>query len=125
MPKFQPGHQIKGGRPKGARNKLAAQVFEDILRHWCEPAAAGSVLSKGQAALEALYKERPGEYLRLTASVLPKEFVFENAVTELDDDELDRMIAMLRERDLAARQEQALDLKAEPVKVISNGHASH
>jgi len=55
--------------------------------------------------------------------VLPKEFVFESAVTELDDDELDRMIAMLRERTLAARQEQALDLK--PVKVISNGYASH
>ena len=37
---FQLGHS--GGRPKGARNKLAAQVFEDILRHWCEPAAPGS-----------------------------------------------------------------------------------
>jgi hypothetical protein len=120
MPKFQPGHQIKGGRPKGSRNKLAAQVFEDILRHWCEPAAARSELCKGQEALETLYRERPGEYLRLTASVLPKEFVFENAVTELDDDELDRMIEMLRERALAARQEQALELKPEP-KALSNG----
>jgi hypothetical protein len=120
MPKFQPGHQIKGGRPKGSRNKLAAQVFEDILAHWRQPAAAGSELCKGQEALETLYRERPGEYLRLTASVLPKEFVFENAVTELDDDELDRMIEMLRERALAARQEQALELKPEP-KALSNG----
>ena len=120
MPKFQPGHQIKGGRPKGSRNRLAAQVFEDILAHWRQPAAAGSELCKGQEALEALYRERPGEYLRLTASVLPKEFVFENAVTELDDDELDRMIEMLRERALAARQEQALELKPEP-KALSNG----
>ena len=39
---FQLGHS--GGRPKGARNKLAAQVFEDILHHWCEPAAPGSKL---------------------------------------------------------------------------------
>jgi hypothetical protein len=120
MPKFQPGHQIKGGRPKGSRNKLAAHVFDDILRHWCQPAAAGSELCKGQEALETLYRERPGEYLRLTASVLPKEFVFENTVTELDDDELDRMIEMLRERALAARQEQALELKPEP-KALSNG----
>ena len=120
MPKFQPGHQIKGGRPKGSRNRLAAQVFEDILRHWCQPAAAGSELCKGQEALETLYRERPGEYLRLTASVLPKEFVFENAVTELDDEELDRMISQLRERALAARQEQALELKPEP-RVLSNG----
>ena len=64
----------------------------------------------------------PGEYLRLTASVLPKEFVFENAVTELDDDELDHMITMLRERALAARQEQALELKAPEPKLLKGRH---
>jgi hypothetical protein len=120
MPKFQPGHQIKGGRPKGSRNKLAAHVFDDILRHWCQPAAAGSELCKGQEALETLYRERPGDYLKLTASVLPKGFVFENAVTELCDEELDFMISQLRERALAARQEPALELKPEP-RVLSNG----
>jgi hypothetical protein len=73
---FQLGHS--GGRPKGARNRLAAQVFEDILRHWCAPAAPGSKLCKGAEALETLYKDKPGEYLRLTASVLPREFIFEN-----------------------------------------------
>jgi hypothetical protein len=115
---FKPGHSIKGGRPRGSRNKLAQRVFDDIFRHWNEP--AGGELCKGQAALELLYRERPGEYLRLTASVLPKEFVFENAVTELDDDELDRMIEMLRERALAVRQEQTLELK--PVlKALPNG----
>jgi hypothetical protein len=120
---FKPGHNIKGGRPRGSRNKLAQQVFDDIFRHWNEP--AGGELCKGQAALELLYRERPGEYLRLTASVLPKEFVFENAVTELDDDELDRMIEMLRERALAARQEQTLELKAQP-KALPNGrHGRH
>jgi hypothetical protein len=116
---FKPGHNIKSGRPKGSRNKLAQRVFDDIFRHWNEP--AGGELCKGQAALELLYRERPGEYLRLTASVLPKEFVFENAVTELDDDELDTMIEMLRERALAARQEQALELKPEP-KALLNGY---
>ena len=54
-------------------------------------------------------------------SVLPKEFVFENAVTELDDDELDRMIEMLRERALATRQEQALELIPEPKALLRNG----
>jgi hypothetical protein len=103
----------KGGRPKGSRNRLAVRVFDDILAHWTEPTAPGSETCKGQQALEMLYRERPGEYLRLTASVLPREFIFENAVTELDDDELDRMIEMLRERVLAERQEQPLlELKA-------------
>ena len=113
---FKPGHNIKGGRPKGSRNKLAQRVFDDIFQHWNEP--AGGELCKGQAALELLYRERPGEYLRLTASVLPKEFVFENAVTELDDDELDRMIEMLRERALSARHEQTIELKP---KALPNG----
>ena len=113
---FKPGHS---GRPSGTRNKLAQRVFADIFRHWLEP--AGGELCKGQAALELLYRENPGGYLKLTASVLPKEWVFQNAVSELDDEELDRMIEMLRARAIAARQEQALDLQPEKPKVLLNG----
>ena len=115
MTRFEKGHS---GRPKGSRNKLAQRVFDDLFAHWNEPAGGG--MSKGQAALELLYREEPGAYLRLTASVLPKEFVFENAVTELDDEELDRMIEALRDRAIAARQEQTLELKAQP-KALPNG----
>jgi hypothetical protein len=114
---FKPGHS---GRPRGSRNKLAQRVFDDIFRHWCEP--TGGELCKGQAALELLYREKPGEYLRLTASVLPKEFVFDSAVNELDDVELDRMIEMLRARAIAARQEQTLELKAQPKALLNGRH---
>jgi hypothetical protein len=103
---FQLGHS--GGRPKGARNRLAAQVFEDILRHWCEPAAPGSKLSKGAEALETLYKEKPGEYLRLTASVLPREFIFESVTSELDDEQIDELLIALRQRMIEARTAPAL-----------------
>ena len=103
---FQLGHS--GGRPKGARNRLAAQVFEDILRHWCEPAAPGSKLSKGAEALETLYKEKPGEYLRLTASVLPREFIFENVTSDLDDEQIDELLLALRQRMIEARTAPAL-----------------
>jgi hypothetical protein len=98
---FQFGHS--GGRPKGARNRLAAQVFEDILRHWCEPAAPGSKLCKGAEALEALYKEKPGEYLRLTASVLPREFIFETVTSDLDDEQIDELLLTLRQRMIDSR----------------------
>jgi hypothetical protein len=98
---FQLGHS--GGRPKGARNKLAARVFEDILAHWTEPVSAGSELCKGQEALETLYKERPGEYLRLTASVLPREFIFESVTSELDDEQIDELLVALRRRMIEAR----------------------
>jgi hypothetical protein len=115
MSQFKPGHS---GRPKNSRNKLAQRVFDDIFRHWLEE--AGNGLCKGQAALELLWREEPGAYLRLTASVLPKEFTFQNAVTELDEEELDRMIEMLRERALEARREQSLELK--PKALLINGH---
>jgi len=103
---FQLGHS--GGRPKGARNRLAAQVFEDILRHWCEPAAPGGNLCKGAEALETLYKEKPGEYLRLTASVLPREFIFESVTSELDDEQIDELLIALRRRMIEARTAPAL-----------------
>jgi hypothetical protein len=48
--------------------------------------------------------------------------VFENAVTELDDQELDRMIEMLRARAIAARQEQTLELKAQPKALLNGRH---
>jgi hypothetical protein len=102
MARFEKGHT---GRPSGSRNKLAQRVFNDIFQHWCEP--TGGELCKGQAALELLYREEPGAYLRLTASVLPKEFLFESAVTELGDEELDQLIETLRARAIAARQETA------------------
>ena len=97
---FQPGHT---GRPRGTRNKLAGRVFEDIFAHWCEPVAPGSDVCKGQEALQSLYTRNPGEYTRLVASVLPKEFVFENAVGELEDDQVDELILKLRQRALEAR----------------------
>ena len=103
---FQLGHS--GGRPKGARNRLAAQVFEDILRHWCEPAAPGSKLCKGAEALETLYKEKPGEYLRLTASVLPREFVRRTFTSDLDDEQIDELLLALRQRMINSRTGPAL-----------------
>ena len=101
---FKPGHNIKGGRPKGSRNKLSQRVFDDIFRHWNEP--AGGDLCKGQAALEFLYRERPGDYLKLAASLMPKEFVFENT-TEMDAGERARIIEMLRP--LAAPQQEQIE----------------
>src|SRR5262249_10640917 len=112
---FQPGHS---GRPKGTRNRLTAQVFEDLFRHWNDPVADGSEITKGQEALQKLWRERPNEYARLVVSVLPKEFVFENAVTELDDDQVDALIMQLRQRVIDARAAApTLLVSPEPVEV--------
>jgi hypothetical protein len=101
MGRFEKGHT---GRPKNSRNKLAQRVFDDVFRHWCEP--ANGELCKGQAALEMLYREEPAAYLRLTASVLPKEFTFDHVAAELDDGQIDELITHIRERLLTERQKQ-------------------
>lgn len=120
--KFQPGNDGGRGRPRGSRNRLAADVFRDVLAHWNEPVKEGSELTRGRAALQMMFRERPGDYVRSVLSILPREFVFENVVTELADEELDRMIEMLRERALAAREEKALD-DASQMKSVS--HVPH
>ena len=104
MPKktFGPGNP---GKPQGARNRLAYRVFEDTLAHWCEPVEPGSKLCKGQAALEALHKEKPGEYLRFTGSILPKELSIEKSTAGMTVEDLDETIAEIREI-LHARQAQ-------------------
>jgi hypothetical protein len=116
--RFQKGNNYSAngngsGRPKGSRNKLCRAVLEDLMADWAEG---------GAAAIKMMRVERPAEYVRVMCSILPKELIFENsAVTELDDDELDHMISMLRERALAVRQEQALEKVPEP-KLLNGRH---
>ena len=83
---------------RGAQPTGSAKVFEDIFAHWCEPAVPGATHCKGEAALELFYRQKPGDYLRLVASVLPREFVFKLAIAELDDEGLDEMLLALRQR---------------------------
>jgi hypothetical protein len=96
----------KGGRKPGSRNKLCRAVLEDLMADWAEG---------GAAAIKMMRMENPAAYVKVMCSILPKELLFEtNTITELDDSELDHMITMLRERALAARQEQALEMAPEP-----------
>jgi hypothetical protein len=111
MPRFTKDNPYmnRAGRPVGSKNRLAARVYDDVFRLWNEPAAEGSNLSRGEAALVTLAHEKPAEFIKVVFSILPRDLVIENVASTLDDDELDRMITMLRERALAARQEQALE----------------
>jgi hypothetical protein len=105
MTKFgEAGH--KGGRPRGARNKLAADFLKDLHADWLE---------HGVAAIKIMRIERPREYVKVVAAILPRDLSIEvSAVTELDDSELDRMIELLRER-----APQTLDIT--PRKVLVDG----
>jgi hypothetical protein len=115
--RFQPGNNSsngKGGRPFGSRTKLCKRLLEDLFSDWQEG---------GQAAIKMMRIENPSGYCKMMASILPRELLFETgSVSELADDELDQMITMLRERALAVRQEQALEIGPPQPKLLNGRH---
>ena len=109
-------HNGKQGRPKGSRNKLASAVFQDMLAHWTEPCAPGCDKTKGQECLETIYRERPLDYAKLTASVLPRELILDTPVSDLSDDETDRLLDLLLKG-------EPLILDMKPVEALPNVEA--
>jgi len=87
--KWQPGTSPNPkGRPKGSRNKLG----EDFIA-----ALAADFETNGETTIAKVRQERPHEYLKVIAGILPKELnVRTTAVEELSDDELAAGIAALQ-----------------------------
>jgi hypothetical protein len=89
------GRNAGGGRPKGSKNRLHRSFIEALTKDFEE---------NGEKAIRQLRVTAPGKYLQIIANTLPREFFFEhNTVGQLSDDELDRMIDLLRERVQAER----------------------
>src|SRR5262245_53578863 len=65
MSLFQPGRPKTGGRTKGTRNKLGSVFLEKLLKEFDE---------HGEEAIRICRVERPHEFLKIVASILPKEF---------------------------------------------------
>jgi hypothetical protein len=108
--RFLPGNSGFGGRPKGARNKLTETVVhtlgEDFARH-------------GAAVIEQVRKERPHDYLKVVAAILPRqqenmEMVINKRAEDMTDDELATIAAMGR-----PKQEEADELA--PTSKNGNG----
>lgn len=82
---FQPGNP---GRPKGSRNKLGeafvTALHDDFQAH-------------GVKAIETVRTERPHEYLKVVASLLPKQIeIKEDAFDGVSDEELAALVAAAR-----------------------------
>jgi hypothetical protein len=107
MSRFEKGHT---GRPLGSRNKLCRALLDDLAADWAEG---------GAAAIKIMRIEEPAQYVKAMVSILPRELLFENAASELDDDQLRDLIDRIREQLLIERQKQALELQ--PTKALTNG----
>jgi len=84
---FKPGNP---GRPKGSRNKLQEDFLSDVLAAW---------ETSGAEAISAMIADKPGDFVRMVAGLMPKEATLNiNDNSELNDDELAARI-----RDIAAQ----------------------
>jgi hypothetical protein len=87
--RFLPGNDGHGGgRPLGSRNKLQGDFLKALAADFAE---------HGAGVIKIARIEKPIEYLKVIASVLPKELVLEQSVlTDISDEELAAHISILQ-----------------------------
>jgi hypothetical protein len=76
------------GRPAGTRNKLTTMLLNALVADFEQ---------FGPAAVKIMRIEKPSEYVRVIASLVPKELlVQESALSEMSDDDLVESLAIIR-----------------------------
>lgn len=86
---FKPGNP---GRPKGARNKLGEAFIEDLLHSW---------EAQGPAVIQRVIQEKPDQYLKVVASLMPKDLNVN--LNQMDDMTDEQLIKRVRSLDAAIR----------------------
>lgn len=86
---FGPGNNANpAGRPKGSRNKLGEEFVQALQADFNQ---------HGAEAIVKVRTDKPDAYLKVIASILPKELnVNTNALGDMSDDELTAVIAAMR-----------------------------
>jgi len=86
---FEPGNRANpAGRPKGSRNKLGeafiSAMHDDFVQH-------------GAAVIETVRIEKPDQYLKVVASILPKELnIKTDAFDGISDEQLAALVVAAR-----------------------------
>jgi hypothetical protein len=88
-----------GGRPKGSRTKLSETFMRDLLADWEQ---------HGPEALAKARENKPDVYVRVVASLMPREIdVRSTAHDDLSDEEIDARLAAYFSANLARRSARA------------------
>jgi hypothetical protein len=86
--KFIPGHGIKGGRIAGSRNRLTTMLLDALVADFDQ---------FGAAAVKLMRIERPSEYVKVVASLVPKEVLLQESVlAEMSDEEILESLDIIR-----------------------------
>jgi hypothetical protein len=82
---FRPGQSGNPrGRPRGSRNKLGEEFLAELYNAY---------LANGRAAIERVVEEDPAAFLRIVASLIPKEEKVEtNPLAGLTEAELQALV---------------------------------
>jgi len=103
---FRPGQSGNpGGKPKGARNRLEAEFLHDLAEDYQE---------HGKAAIQRLFEKDPAAYLRVIASLIPKQQAADDALDQLSGEELRFLIDLankFREWSAAREAREAVEIK--------------
>jgi hypothetical protein len=89
-PPWQPGQSGNpAGRPKGSRNKLSEAFVADLYLDWNQ---------NGVAAIARVRQERPWDYVRIVASLVPKQLdvAQSESLDDISDQELIEMFGLLK-----------------------------
>ena len=88
--RFKPGTSPNpGGKPVGARNRLQADFLNALVEDFS---------AHGKEAVRRCREEKPDVYIRIIASLMPKELEIKRPLDNLTDEELDAAIVLLREK---------------------------
>jgi len=100
MALFEKSQPKTGGRARGTKNKLSTVFLNDLLADY---------EAHGAETIKICRVERPIEYIKMIAGLLPRELEFtETYLLEMPDDELHTVIEHVR-RQIA---ERAIELRS-------------
>jgi len=87
--RFQTGNIGGPGRPRGSRNLLGEEFVAAVYADWTK---------HGEAVLASVRTDNPGSYLRVVASLVPRDVIVQRTPDEFDDLTDIQLIELLQQK---------------------------